>query len=728
MQKFIFRVLPVLALFGATLLSCSDDDDKSLPGSYEAPSHKVTVENVQRTQTTFTIEAPQASDYAYIIAEKGETPVTDAEELFKSGTVGQLEDGKVSATSYDSEGAKDYVVYTAVRRINPYVYSEVIATDLSTNIPYTDLITLDKVGLTDVSYHIEMPEGATRVRHLIEKEADFMAIKNIVGSLGEINEMLFCKVFGITSTETSDFYFDKLSVYADDNHSILHTGTAYLAMAGVVGDDGEIIPETFQCVRFETRKADECPYNIDYAVTTTSTQAIVSVIPDPEIVEYRLLVESRSEFDYALAEGEAQMRNLVVGFWDDNENSPKRVHSGTIEYKALGLIPNSEYVLGIVGYDAQRREKWIRYDFITGEPTGPKPTLTLTEEEPEVVAPWSTRAFNVKGTNLSEVRYGFFIKSQIDQLLSNGSTLTNIVRANGDVCSDATVQGILSNEGVVFETDGLTPQTEYMFAVYARNEEYVTTVATAVFTTDEAPVIGGSVRKNMPGKYIASTTIDEDGTTVTFPVTIATGYDAMTTAEYSNLNRLVCLGFGPESDCPFSAPADLVNAGLSMDDAYKYYGPKWFIEFKSDTEIQVPAPDPSYGKNYTWFMGYNTATSKSQVLWGYGISNRNGREMNRAGDSFPVEVSADGKTITVNGAYLAAQDLYYYPCLVTPPTGWGNPTTHFRCYSPLVLTKQEDANSARMLKKSLIAPRIISGHVGSTSIKAGRTETASKLK
>lgn len=727
MQKIFSRLLPAMLLFGATMVSCSDDD-KTIAVSYEPPVHKVTVNDVQRTQTNFTIEAPQGSDYAYIIVEKGDEPVTDAEQLFKTGTVGMLEDGKAEVVSNDIEGAKEYVVYTAVRRINPYVYSEVIATDLSTNIPYTDLITLDKIGLTDVAYHIEMPEGATRVRHLIEKEADFLAIKNIVGSLGEINEQLFTKVFGLTATETSDHYFDKLSVYADDNHSILHTGTAYLAMAGVVGDDGEIIPETFQCIRFETRKADESPYNIDYNVTTTSTQAVVTIVPDPEIVEYRLLVESRSEFDYALSEGEAQMHNLVVGFWDDEMNTPKRVHTGTIEYKALGLIPNSEYVLGIVGYDAQQREKWIRYDFVTGEPTGPKPTLTVTEAEPEVVAPWSTRAFNVKGTNIAEVRYGFFIKSQIDRLLSNGSSLTNIVFANGDVCSEAALQGILSDEGTIFETDGLQPLTEYMFAVYARSDEYVTTVSTAVFTTDEMPQIGGAVRKNMPGKYIASTTSDEDGTVVTFPVTIATGYDAMTTTEYSNLNRLACFGFGPESSCPFVTPADLVNAGLSMDDAYKYYGPKWFIEFASDTDIKVPAPDPSYGRNYSWFMGYDTATSKNRVLWGYGISNRNGREMNRAGDSFPVEVSADGKTITIKGAYLAAQDLYYYPCMVTPATGWGNPTMHFRCYSELVLTKQEDSNSARMVRHNPSAPRTVTSTVGKASIKAGRTETAAKMK
>ncbi|MDE6384043.1 MAG: hypothetical protein K2K79_06830 [Paramuribaculum sp.] len=724
MQKILTRLLPAVVLLGATLLSCSDDDN-SKTKTYEQPTHRVTVDALQRTAATFTIEAPQAADYAYVVQEKDEAPVTDAEELFKTGTVGLLEEGKASVTTHDIEGAKEYVVYSAVRRINPYVYSDVVATDLSTDLPYTDIVTLDKVGLTDVAYHIEMPDGATKVKHILVKKADYIAIKNIIGSLGEINEQLYLKVFGFTAEETGDFQFDKIVEYDFDAHSILHTGTTYYLMAGVVGDDGEIDPDSFELIEFDTRKPAEAPYNIDVAVTTTSTQAIVSVIPDPEIVEYRLLVAERAEFDYALAEGEAQMRNLIVGLWDDEQNSPQRVHTGTIEYKSLGLIPNSEYVVGIVGYDKDRREKLIRFDFVTGEPTGPKPTLTITEVEPSVAAPWSTKAFNVKATNTTEVRYGFFIKSQIDQLLYNGSTLANVVRANGNGCSPSVLQQMLSDEGVIFETSDLQPQTEYMFAVYARNDEYVTAVEYEVFTTEETPLVGGAVRKNMPGKYIASTTIDEDGTVATFPVTIATGYDALSTGMYKDQNRLVCFGFGPESEYPFVSPTDLINGGMSSDDAYAKYGPKWFIEFVSDTEIRVP--NPTSGSNQ-WVMGYDSDKGKNIMMYGYGISARNGREFNRA-ETFPVEVSDDGRTITIKGSYLEAQLLYYYPTMVIPGSGWMSPAVElFRCYSELVLTKQESATTASSRPAPMVAPRVVSGKVGTNLMKSQREGIASKLK
>ncbi len=722
MQKLFLRLLPAFAIFGATMVSCSDDDDATV--NYEPPVHKVAIDDLQRTQATFSVEAPEAADFAYIIVDKNEAPVTDAEEIFKNGTVAMLKDGKGTATTFDIEGAKDYVVYTAVRRINPYVYSEVIATDLSTNLPYTDIVTLDKVGLTQVAYHIEMPEGAAKVKHIVVKEADYKAIKNIIGSLGEFNEMLYLKVFGFTSENSDDFDFDQIVKYDYDAHSLLHTDTPYYLMAGVVDDSGEIDPDQFQLIKFNTRKPDEAPYNIQVAIETTSTQALVSVTPDPEIVEYRMLVEAREEFDFALNEGEAQMWNLIVGQWDDEQNTPKRLYTGAVQNKSIGFIPNSEYVVGIVGYDAQRREKRIRIDFVTGDPTGPKPTVTITDEEPSVVAPWNTKAFNVKVTNTTEVRYGFFIKSQIDQLLNSGSTLTNIVNVNGTACSATMLQQMLSNDGLVFETSDLQPQTEYMFAVYARNDEYVTAVASSVFRTEEAPLVGGNVRKNMPGEYIASTT-DEDGNTVTFPVTIAAGYDTYTTGLYKEQNRLVAFGFGPQSQFPFVSPTDLINSGMSSDDANAKYGPKWFIEFASETDITVPLPT---GTN-KWVMSYDSASGSDLKMTGMGVRS-NGRKM-FADKAFPVEVSADGNTITIKGVYLSSQKFYYNPTMVIPssdPWGFSDPTIFFACYSDLVLTKKETPASARLLKTKLSSPRIVVTQLGQASIKNGRNEIVNKLK
>lgn len=716
-------MLPVLAALGAMLQSCNDDSETVLPVS-EPPTLSVQVADVQRTQATFEISSTDGVDYAYIVAEKNTMTIDDATEIFKNGTVGYLKDGKTSATTYDIHGGAEFEVFAAVRKINPYVYSEVYKADLNTDIPYNKIVTLDKVGLTEISYHVEVPAAAGTVKHVLVKEADYLAIKAILGTIGYIDEILYLKVFGHSVTQNIDIAEDKLAYTASGDEIHIHTGTTYYLLGGVVGEDGEIDSDSFEMIRFDTRKADEAPYDFDVNISTTSTTATVAIVPAPEFVEYRALVESKSEFDYALSEGEAQMRNLVVGNWDDSNNAVSRVKHGPTEILANGLIPNTEYVVGIIGYDELRREKFVRYDFITGEPTGPKPTVEITEIEPSVNAPWSSKAFNVKVTNTVDVYCGFFVKEQIDRLIFGGSSLADIVLMNGMKCGQEAVDQMLGAEGAEFEADNLQPETEYMFCVYARNEEYSVSCESFTFTTDEMPQVGGAVRKNMPGKYIASTT-DEEGNTVTFPVVIATGADATTSADYSALNRLVAFGFGPAEQYPYVSPADLAAGGMSLTDAYEAYGPKWFIEFTSDTEIHVPSAQESYS-SYSWSMG--NIAEKTAYMWGFGIRPSTGRDMNRA-ETFPVEVSEDGNTIYVRGSYLETQNFYYYPTMIHPAASvWGSPTVLFRCYSELVLTRQESDAAAYVHKSDFRVPVRVTAKVGESSLKEGRSSVAEKFR
>lgn len=83
-------------------------------------------------------------------------------------------------------------------------------------------------------------------------------------------------------------------------------------------------------------------------------------------------MNTKAEFDYIAFEGEASVRRMIIGHWDDVSNES----SGTITVNAKGLKPNTEYQVGIVGFDKDMREKFLLYDFTTGEPTGPLPELT----------------------------------------------------------------------------------------------------------------------------------------------------------------------------------------------------------------------------------------------------------------------------------------------------------------------------------------------------------------
>ncbi len=722
MFKFNSRIAGIMSMIGclAMLFTSCSDDDTTLTPTQEPPTFSVAINKIERTSVDFTVFSSKAADYAYLMAEKGTKEITTAEEVFEQGHSSMLEKGVAKIKSDDVEGSKDYVLYVATRKINPYVYSQVEEFDLSTEIPYTKLLTMNKIGKTDFAYHVEVPENATNVKHLVVRKNDYEGVKSILGGLTEVTEEIYLKVFGLLINESNDFTFDKYGKNASgtgyDIH--IHSDNTFLAMAGVVGDDGNIDPNQFECIEFTTHKSEVSPYDVDVAIETTSTTATITMTPDPEIVSYRVLMDAKSEYDYWRREGEEQIRYVIIGHWDDQTNSPKREYTGTQQMKGGGLIPNSQYIVGIVAFDAEGREHYKEIEFVTGEPTGPAPTLTVTETTPATTTMWNSKAYNVKATNAVEVRYGYWTKAQVDNVLNSGASMETIIQSNGNLVSGQQLAAILSDEGLTFETNDLQPETEYLFGIYARTDEYVTAVEYRVFTTEEMPQVGGEVRKNMPGNYIASTT-DENGNTVTFPVTITTGVNDATTAEYKSLNRLVALGFGPSDKYPYTGPESITTG-----DANTAYGPKWFIEFTEDG-IQVPEC------NKAWSMG--TIDGNATYMLGYGVRIAGTRPIEMAMDqSFAVEVSEDGNTITVKGNFQQVGAGYYaYPAMYySSGSGWFATNTYlFRCYSDLVLTRQTTKSIASRVRSSIKMPQITTVKVGSLKAeKARRSEIGTKIK
>lgn len=120
--------------------------------------------------------------------------------------------------------------------------------------------------------------------------------------------------------------------------------------------------------------------------------ADITIEPEEGIERFRYLINTRSEFDYTAFEGEASVRRMIIGEWDNFTNESTKA----ITVNATGLKPNTEYQVGIVGFDKELREKFLLYDFTTGEPTGPKPTLAV--ETQTVETPWNKAAFKVNAT------------------------------------------------------------------------------------------------------------------------------------------------------------------------------------------------------------------------------------------------------------------------------------------------------------------------------------------
>ncbi len=714
LKQFNLLSLVATALVLSTT-ACSDDDKPEAP--VEAPTFNVTVKNLERTSVDFAIESAQAADYAYVITEKDGKEFTDPEEVFEEGSSGMLEDGHILVNTIEMEGGKEYKLYVATRKINPYVYSDVKVVDLNTSIPYDRMLTLDKIGYTDFKYHIEKPADVERVMHLVVRKNDYEGVKKILESFGEVTEEGYLEAFGHSVTESTDIYYDKYGKDASgDGYDVhIHSNTTFLAMTGVVDEDGKIDRERFECVEFNTRKAEVSPCEFDVVITPTSTSALVTITPQEGIVSYRALVDSKDEYEYCRREGEQQVRYHIIGHWDDSTNPVKREYNGVNQITASGLIPNKSYIVGIVGFDAQGREKVKMVEFVTGQPTGPAPTVNISEVTPSVATPWNTKAFNVKAMNAVEIRYGFWPKARVDEVVGSGSSLELVIQNNGVQCSDEQLEAILSADGMVFETNDLEPETEYLFGIYARTEEYVVTIDSRVFTTEELPQTGGAVRKNMPGRYIASTT-DENGDEVTFPVVISTGVNDATISDYSSKNRLVALGFGPADEFPYQSPEETVS-----DEPDAYYGPKWFIEF-TDDKICVPSAS---GK--AWSMGL--VDGIATYIKGFGVrQTANGPRDMEFDDEFLVEVSEDGNIVTVKGTFHdIGQGGTCYPAMLTPGSGWFSPNVyHFKCYSDLVLTRQPD-NTASLLR-AISMPKTTIVKVGVEDSREDRKSIADKLK
>ena len=242
MFKFNSRIAGIMSMIGclAMLFTSCSDDDTTLTPTQEPPTFSVAINKIERTSVDFTVFSSKAADYAYLMAEKGTKEITTAEEVFEQGHSSMLEKGVAKIKSDDVEGSKDYVLYVATRKINPYVYSQVEEFDLSTEIPYTKLLTMNKIGKTDFAYHVEVPENATNVKHLVVRKNDYEGVKSILGGLTEVTEEIYLKVFGLLINESNDFTFDKYGKNASgtgyDIH--IHSDNTFLAMAGVVGDDG----------------------------------------------------------------------------------------------------------------------------------------------------------------------------------------------------------------------------------------------------------------------------------------------------------------------------------------------------------------------------------------------------------------------------------------------------------------------------------------------------------
>ena len=629
-----------LTTFG--LQGCSDDEGGN-DGKNPPPTINVEVGDVTRTTASFTITTSGAADYAYAVLPASET-IADAEALFENGIVAMFEGAKkVEVKIEDLTGDTEYKLYAAARNLNPFLYSKLVSESIDTHVAYTDMITLESVKTTSFAYHIMKPEGVAKYKHVCLSKSDYDYIINLAGG----TPASYVSAFGKEATEDDTYVFDTTFFDAGGFRQDIYSDMEFIIIAGEVDGEGQVAKDAAKTLVFKTKKAGTAPYGIDVSVSNiASMTADITIKPEEGIERFRYHVNTKAEFDYIAFEGEASVRRMIIGHWDDVSNES----SGTITVNAKGLKPNTEYQVGIVGFDKDMREKFLLYDFTTGEPTGPLPELTA--EPVTVETPWNKAAFKIKTTYTVSMVAGVFPRGSIEDVLSRPGnealTAGDVIAANGTSLTPEQVAAAMSGED--FATVSL-PQYD-----------------------------GNGVRAKLPGKYTA-TTKDLEGKTVTFSVTIATGVNEATEKAYHDMNRLVVLGFAP-CGVEYADPEKLLANGwvANEEEANAGYGPKWFIEFNSDNTISTSAP-------INGELDYTMAKFNGKELYFHGYAKRpNSDNYTDMAISFPIEV-ADDLTLTVKKA--VDNSFEYYPGVLSGTSQWWGDMA-FAASDEIVLTRDAD--------------------------------------
>lgn len=676
----------LMSLMG--LLGCSDDDESKVVTSVP-PSINLEVSDVTRTTASFSISSSDATDYAYVILPDAEK-IADAKTLFKEGTAGIFEKDSQTAkiTLTDLTGDSNYMLYAAVRTINPFVYSEILSQPIDTHKPYSGMISLESVGTTSFSYHIMKPEGAAKYKHVCLSKSDFDYIINLVGG----TPTSYVNAFGTEATEDKTYLFDTTFLDASGFRQDIYSDMEFIVIAGELNEEGTVDEKAVKTLVFKTKKAGKAPYNIEVMVKNiTSMTADINIIPEAGIERFRYHVNTKAEFDYMSFEGEASVRRMIIGPWSETSNEG----IGSIVVNAKGLKPNTDYQVGIVGFDKDNREKLLLYDFRTSEPIGPLPELSATPESVET--PWNKAAFRIKTTHTVSMVAGIFPRGSINEVLSRPGneslTAGDVIANNGSSLTPEQVAAAMTAEGLLLESsDNLSQNTEYEFGIYAANEEGVGVSVVHDFTTATLPQYDGNgVRAKLPGKYTA-TTKDVTGQNVTFPVVIATGVNETTEKAYHDKNRLVVLGFAP-SGVEYASPETLLANGWasSQDEADANYGPKWFIEFNKGNAISTSAP-------VNGELDYAMAKFNGHEIYFHGFAKRpNSDQFTDMTLSFPIEVS-DDLTITIKKA--VDNSFEYYPGVLAGSSQWWGDMT-FAASDEIILTRDTNQGAVMPTTKTV---------------------------
>lgn len=508
-----------------------------------------------------------------------------------------------------------------------------------------------------------------------------------------INDQMYVDTFGFKESGEKSYSFKDKYEYGSSYTQYIVSDAEFIIIYGPIDPStGKVAAET-QRLEFRTLPAGEASQNIAVKVDSKTSMSVrFTVTPDEGIERYRVYVGEKASFAQMWVEGEYMVRSTLIG--DPTDKSEEYEASAPFDFD--GLTPDTEYTIGVIGFDAQNREKMVFTDFSTTPPTGPVPVIRF--EGQQAAEPWRQVQVKVMLEHAVSSKYLLTTAAEFEQVTTgSGVSVDNYLLTMGTPLNDEELSSAL-DKGIVCESNDLIAATAYCYAFVATNEEGVSVSELYRFTTADAPV--SSLRTQLVGRYRAVCT-DLDGRRYDFTVEVSDGPNDALKAEYAQKGQLAILGFEP-CNIPYASPRMLLDNGWAADEATANanYGPKILLQVNADDTVNtLPATVTEntfavavYNGTYLQLKGYATLPS--------------GRVSGILCDSFPIDVSDDRNTLTIGSFVFQESD--FWPGIYDGEEIWYGGVDRFRGSDPITLTRIEDEPAPQALAPArTVAPRLV---------------------
>ncbi len=369
----------------------------------------------------------------------------------------------------------------------------------------------------------------------------------------------------------------------------------------------------------------------------------------------------------------------------------------------LGPGMKFHILITAMGDDAGMLQNFSRHEVVMPERTLPAPVIEVKEvPSPETgkIEPYEVW-FNIKKVQgeVLRMKYAANYKRDFDYMLTHGYDYYSLVDQKGNELSNADLTKVNSASGLNVKFDVRPFSTMTLSAVGYNSEGLGSEAGWAEATAAELPAaetVNSSYFESLKGDWTASAIISRydyqtsswvnDTEPTKFKVSIKNSvcdfpeklpeeiyalYEGMTREQVDAMyqefkeraklyderlkrgNCLQCcgLGFDPKGRLDYKSPYDLFTSttysASSTEGLFEDFGAKWYLKINADGTVSVPINVNYMNPLAAWSMKYG----RKDTYYLVGIGDKDFVGMTKLPqdkwDEFPVEVSADNKTITI---------------------------------------------------------------------------------